>query len=196
MSAVLGEYDWNHPSALMTYTICGKTHQSAGSTSDKNYDFVDFLGAAQILKIDFLPITWQPALDKVGEGGTAEIRQALVNIQTTFAFKHLKHPRSSMEEARNLRALTAEISILGHPTVRAHPNIASIEGICWDVVFGGEKVWPVLVFEKTKSGDLGSFMTTGIGRHLHFKERLDMLYDIALAVRDLHTIGKGSNPPF
>ena len=79
--------------SLITYTTSGENHQSAGSSSNKRYDILDFLGAAQSLNIDFLPITWQPALDIVGEGGTAEIRQALINVQMTFAFKHLKHPR-------------------------------------------------------------------------------------------------------
>lgn len=67
-------------SALVTYTKSGETHQSASSTSNEEYDLLDFLGVAQSLKIDFLPITWQPALGKVGEGGTAVIYQALVNI--------------------------------------------------------------------------------------------------------------------
>ena len=184
----------NNPLAPITYTRSGEIHQSATSTSNEEYDFLDFLGVAQSLKIDFLPITWQPALDKVGEGGTAVIRQALINIQMTFTFKHLKRPRSAMERTRNLRALIAEISILGHPIIRSHPNIASIEGICWDVVLGGEEVWPVLVFEKTRYGDLNRFMTSGPGKELDSKHRLEMLFDVALAVRDLHATGRFLNP--
>ena len=183
-------------SALITYTSSGETHQAAGSTSNKMYDFLDFLGVAQSLKIDFLPIKWQPALDKVGKGGTAEIRQALINLQMTFAFKHLERPRCALEEARNLRALIAEVSILGHPAIRYHPNVANLEGICWDVILGGEKVWPVLVFEKTRCGDLNRFMTIGPGEELDSKNRLDMLFDVALAVRELHAIGMFLNSPF
>ena len=175
--------------APITYTRSGEIHQSACSTSNEKYDFLDFLGVAQNLKIDFLPITWQPALDKVGEGGSAEIRQALVNLQTTFAFKRLKRSRSSVEEAQYWRTLVAEILILGSHAVRKHRNIANIEGICWDVVSGGKKVWPVLVFEKTRHGDLGMFMSSEVGRKLGFQERLAILCDIALAIRDLHTIG-------
>ena len=182
--------------ASIPFTKSGKTYQSASSTSNKEFDFLDFLGVAQSLKIDFLPITWQPALDKVGEGGTAEIRQALINIQMTFTFKHLKRPRSAMEKTRNLRALIAEISILGHPAIRYHPNVANIEGICWDVVLDGEEVWPVLVFEKTRYGDLNRFMTSGPGKELDSKHRLEMLFDVALAVRDLHATGRFLNALF
>ena len=176
-------------SGLVDYTIGGRTVQSACSISKIEYDFLDFLGVAQNLRIDFLPISWQPALERVGEGGSAEIRQALINLQTTFAFKRLKRSRSSMEEAQKWSTLIAELSILGHHAVRKHPNIAKIEGICWDVISGGEKVWPVFVFEKSRHGDLGMFMSSDLGRRLGFKERLDLLYDIALAIRDLHTIG-------
>lgn len=176
-------------SALIAYTTFGTTHQSACSTSRKEYDFLDFLGVAQSLKLDFLPFTWQPALDTVGEGGTAEIHQALISVQLTFAFKHLRRPRSVIEEIRNLQALIAEISVLGHPVIQRHPNIASLAGICWDVALGGEKVWPVPVFEKTKCGDMAKFMTEGPGKELDFRDRLDLLYDVGLAVRTLHAYG-------
>ena len=187
MSNILDSED--RSSGLINYTVSGEPHQSVGFVSTRQYDFLDFLGVAQSLKIDFLPITWQPALDRIGQGGTAKIRQALVNLQTTFAFKHLDRPKSATEEARNLHALIAEISILGHPTIRSHSHIASIEGICWDVVSGGEKVWPVLVFEKTEYGDLSRFMRSNAGMQLGLRERLDILFDTALAIRDLHNIG-------
>ena len=182
-------------SALISYTRSGETGQSATSISDRgyNYDFLGFLGVAQSLKIDFLPITWQPALDKVGQGGTAKIRQALINIQTAFAFKHLEHSLSFEKGSRNMRALIAEVSVLGHPASRCHPNIMNIEGICWDVVDGGEEVWPVLVFEKTQLGDLNSFMTSGPGRELDFNTRLDILFDVGCAVSDLHAAGNRSS---
>lgn len=182
--------------ALIPFTKSGETGQSAGSMSDQKYDFLDFLGVAQSLKIDFLSITWQPAFDSVGEGGIAKIRQALINLQMTFAFKHLKHPRSVEEESRNWRALIAEISVLGNPIIRSHPNVVTIEGICWDVVLGGEKVWPVLVFQKTRYWDLNRLMRTARGKELDFRSRLDILFDVALAVRDLHATGWFSKFPF
>ena len=181
-------------SALISYTRSGETFQSASSISDQEYDLLDFLGVAQSLKIDFLPITWQPALDKLGEGGTAKIRQALVNLQTSFAFKHFKHPKSAEQEFQTWRALIAEISVLGSPTIRYHPNVANIEGICWDVVSGEKKVWPVLVFEKTRYWDLSKFMASDRGKELDSKGRLDILFDIVLAVRDLHATGRSLNP--
>jgi hypothetical protein len=154
---------------------------------DLHYDFISFLGVAQRLGIDFHPITWQPALDKVGEGGTADIRQALINLQMSFAFKRLKWPRQARsDESRSLLALICEVSVLGHPLIRNHPNIIKLEGICWDISPGDEKVWPVLVFEKTQNGDLDRFMNSDAGKSLCLEERLKLCTDVATAVKDMH----------
>ena len=185
---------------LISSTTSGKAQESASlatsRVTDPPYDLLTFLGVAQNLKINFLPITWQPALDKVGEGGTAEIRQALVNVQMSFAFKRLKAPRGIEEEAQYLRALIAEISVLGHPPIRRHPNVVDIEGICWDVVSSSGKVWPVLVFEKTQQGNLNTFMTAGKGKDLGVEDRLRICFDVADAVRNLHGTGMCFNAAF
>ena len=186
-----------HGSALITYmyTNTGETHQSAGAASAKKYDFLDFLGVAQRLKLDFLPVTWQSALDKVGEGGTANIRQSMINPTTSFAFKLLKRPRCATEESQSLRALLAEISVLGHYSIRWNSHVANLEGISWDVGPGGQEIWPVLVFEKSRHGDLNSFMTSSSGKALDFQERVDLLFGVADAVRLLHASGRFSGSP-
>lgn len=178
---------------LISSTTSGTTQESASlatnTATDPPYDLLTFLGVAQSLNIHFLPITWQPALDKVGEGATAEIRQALVNVQMSFAFKRLKAPWGIGEDAQYLRALIAEISVLGHPSIRRHPNVVDIEGICWDVDSSSKKVWPVLVFEKTQHGNLNTFMTDSKCKDLDVKDRLKICFDVAHAVRDLHGAG-------
>jgi hypothetical protein len=171
-----------------------RTAAPAKSTAtDSQCDFLSFLSIAQNLKIDFLPITWQPALDGVGQGGTAKIRQALVNLQMSFAFKRLVSTgpaQTETDETRNFRALIAEISALSHPSIQDHPNIIGLEGICWDVVSSREKVWPVLVFEKARHGDLHTFMGQAKGKRLTIEERLNICVDIAIAVMDMHSSSK------
>ena len=51
------------------------------------YDLVTLLLVAEHFQVDFLPITWQSALDRVRLGGTAKIRQSLVRLQESLAFK-------------------------------------------------------------------------------------------------------------
>lgn len=178
-------------SDLISFAKSGNYYQSAapakGTPAGILCDFLSILGIAQTLKIDFLPITWQPALENVGHGGTAEIRQALVHLQMSFAFKRLIPAQSTTDETKSFRTLIAEISVLGHPLIRDHPNILKLEGICWDVVPDDEKVWPVLVFKKARHGDLQTFMEQAEGKRLSLEERLDLCADIATAVHDMHS---------
>lgn len=190
MSAIFDEDSLRY---LITFTSRGKAHQSAASAVDSTckgrYDLLTFLGVAQKLKIDFLPITWEPALDTLGSGATAHVRQALVNLQMSFAFKHFKSPQSVEEETTLFRALVTEILVLGNPTIRRHPHVVDIEGICWDVSVADQTVWPVLVHEKAPFGDLLTFMTKGCGKELEFNTRLELCFDVSLAIRDLHAAG-------
>ena len=99
-------------------------------------DLVTFLGIAQSLQIDFLPITWQHGLGKIGEGATREIREALLDTNTSFAFKRRSFGRPlNIEELKGqiLPTLVAEISILHIPSIRNCRNIIDLVGICWEV---------------------------------------------------------------
>lgn len=49
------------------------------------------------------------------------------------------------------------------------------------------------MFEKTQHEDLNRFMTSGLGKELDTKNRLDMLFDVALAIRDLHITNRFLN---
>lgn len=162
------------------------------------WDFLSFLASAQELKVDFLPITWQPALSDVGEGGTAEIRQSLISLQMSFAFKVIKDAEwiDAIDESQrpeqiktHFQALIAEISVLGHHSIRKHPNVISLLGVCWHIL-PSSLVWLVLVLEKAPFGDLWKFARSEIGKDLSFEARLKLCTDIVIAVRDLHQYGK------
>ena len=185
---------WYQPAELETSTCSGTLSHHATpaeiSHADIHYDFISFLAVAQRRKFDFLPITWQPALDDVGRGATAEIRQSFINLQMSFAFKRMT-PLNSLQQGergyRAFRALISEVSVLGHPSIRKHPNVINLEGICWDVVGEEEAVWPVLVFEKTQYGDLCKFMESDVGLRMSMGDRLKLCVDIATAVMDMHS---------
>jgi serine/threonine protein kinase len=181
---------------LPSFWRSGNFSQSATSAQtnalDSHYDFISFLAVAQRLKIDFLPITWQPALDRVGEGTTAEICQSLINLRTSFAFKRFKW---SLDESSNFRALISEILVLGNPLTRNHPNIIRLEGICWDIPPGDVKVHPVLVFEKTQYGDLEQFVDSATGSEMELQDRLKLCVDTGAAILAMHSNRKLSMAP-
>jgi hypothetical protein len=153
-------------------------------------DFISLLAIAQKFEIDFLPITWQPALDALGFGGTAEIRQLLVSVQKSFAFKRIVRYGSpqhhSAGENCKFKELFSEVSVLGQPSVRNQPNIMNLLGICWEIRLD-DKVLPVLVFEKSQYGDLYKFMGSEQGKALCIGERINLCIGIATAVMIMHS---------
>lgn len=108
-----------------------------------DYGFIAVLALIQRLEIDLLPITWQA---KLGQGGQAEINQALVNLQTSFAFKQFKR----VDQSDPFWEIVQEMVVLRHPVVRNHPHIIQLIGICWDIP-RNDQVWPVLVFKNPSS---------------------------------------------
>jgi hypothetical protein len=192
---------------LLSINISGSPSYSAAPVkpvvSEFHYDFLSFLAVAQELETDILPITWHPELDEVGRGGTAKISQSLINLHMSFAFKRLKWPilpqskESKRSESKNFLALISEIFILCHPSIRGHPNIIQLEGICWDfppinenIPSEKQNVWPVLVFEKMKHRDLDRFLNSDTGRTLCLEDRLELCEDVAFAVATMHACRK------
>ena len=170
----------DHPSTI-SFGPCAKSTHTSGQYT--NYDFIAVLGLAQRLGIRFLPITWQAGLGRIGRGGQARIYQALANAQISFAFKRFDHP-----DHDPFRETVQEMVVLSHPMIREHEHIVQLEGICWDIP-QDNKIWPVLVFQKSHLGDLKSFTRLEKFKNLSMKDRLYLCVDIGIAIRDMHCNG-------
>lgn len=153
-------------------------------TEPDGYNFLSFIATAQALDIEFLPLIWDAAREGVGIGGTSRINQTLLTRDTSFAFKIYRQKGRTEENV--FRTLVTEIAVLSHRSVREHPNIAQLQGICWDISSSDDKPWPVLVFEKSHLGDLRHFVKHG-GREMKICERLRLGLDIGKAVMDMHS---------
>jgi hypothetical protein len=163
-------------------------------TNSDKFNFLSFLATAQALQIELLPITWEAARQDIGSGGTSRINEALVNLNTSFAFKRV-HEESKVKktEAQIFQTLTNEIMVLGHPFIRSHSNIAQLQGICLDISTNDDKPWPVLVFEKSQFGDLYNFAMVPVGREMGIYERIKLCVDISTAIMDMHASSKYCN---
>ena len=188
------------------FSRSGSVFESATSQEPQSpIDLITFLEVAQNLHVDFLAVMWQPALERIGSGATSEIRESLLSLNDSFAFKRAI-PFGITIGKHILPFLIAEISILSHHSVRDHPNINQLQGVCWEVYsstghpqgFSRDRdidlttsgIIPVLVFEKTVHSDLYQFMTAGEGRELSLSERLHLCTDIAQAIADMHSNSK------
>lgn len=187
-------YDSLALNPLTTHLTSGATPENP-STQYSDYGFIAMLALAQRLHIHFLPITWQAALGPVGEGGQAGINQALIHVQTSFAFKcFTKASQVHNFERASFQELISEMVVLSHPLIREHPHVVRLEGVCWDVS-QDDQVWPVLVFEKAHLGDLDQFITSSKGKKLFMEDRLNLCADIGIAIRDMHSNSKGYYTP-
>ena len=177
------------PFELMVRSF-SKVDLSKTPAAPVRHNFLSFLATAQALDIDFLPITWQSAQQEIGEGGISSIKQALANIQMSLAFKRLKdEEKFKRSEAEIFQMLNNEITVLAHPSIKEHPHIVKLQGICWDISSDG-KVWPVLVFEKSPFEDLYTFVTRPVGKELGIHHRLKLCVDIGEAIMKMHSNSK------
>ena len=153
------------------------------------HSFLSFLATAQALGIEFLPITWQSARQEIGKGGTSRVHEAPANIRMSLAFKRVKDDEKSKNiEAEIFQMLNNEIIVLGHPSIQEHPNIVKLQGVCWDI--SDDKVWPVLVFEKSQFDDLYSFAARTVGKELDIHHRLKLCIEIGEAIIYMQSHGK------
>ena len=154
--------------------------------SEPRYDLAIFVSVVQNLDLEFLLVTWN-ALEAFSRGGTADIRQSIVDIETTFAFKRASRLFQQKKEVAAYRALVSEVLVLGNPVMWDHPNIIDLEGICFEI--DADDVRPVLVLEKAQLGDLQQFLGTREWNDVSFDMRLSLCVDAACAIMALHQCG-------
>ena len=153
------------------------------SMKTAHHDLLAFLSVAQKCNVDMLHISWQPSLQSLGGGIQTEISQSLLDLRTGFAFKRTNGQASP--DAK-FRTLISEVSVLQNPSIRSHPNIINLEGVCWEIERDSYNVWPVLVFQKAPLGDLRNFMASQTGQDLPLTKRMHLCVGIGQAIQTLH----------
>jgi len=175
-------------STLVSYSDGMFTHYSAStnrSNGDVQCDLISFLSIVQPCNVDYLPITWQPALSTIGVGGSGKISQSTFIADMPLAFKRF---HDSGDSGQDFLPLISEVLILSQPPIQSHPNIVNLEGICWEIKPITEQAVPVLVFEKA-AWDLKQFMNAHEGMNMSIDNRLKICADIGSAIMTMHTYG-------
>jgi len=78
----------------------------------------------------------------------------------------------------------SEVSVLGNPFIRDHPNIVDLEGITWEL--DNENLIPVFVFQKAQLGSLDHYLRSE-GRMSSLEDRLKICLDVGKAIAALHS---------
>ena len=141
---------FSHNAGLVSHSD-GTFSRYSASTSRTNHvsqsDLIAFLSIVQKYNVDYLPITWQPALSTLGDGGSGSINHSTFMSKKPLAFKRF-HDSDSENSDGGLLPMMLEVLILSQPPIQNHPNIVDLEGICWEIKPRTEKAVPVLIFEK------------------------------------------------
>ena len=139
---------FSHKSGLVSHSD-GTFHHYSASTSRTDRvaqtDLIAFPSIVQKCGVDYLPITWQPALSTLGVGGSGTISQSTFMIEKPLAFKRF---HDSENPDIGFLPMMSEVLILSQPPIQNHPKIVDLEGIGWEIKPGAQKAVPVLVFEK------------------------------------------------
>ena len=179
---------FSHNSGLVSHSD-GTFPRYSASTSRTDCivesDLIAFLSIVQKCDVDYLPITWQPALNTLGVGGSGTISQSTFITKKPLAFKRF---HDSENPDFGILPMMSEVLILSQPPIRNHPNIVDLEGICWEIKPSTEKAVPVLVFEKA-TWDLQQFMNVREGMDMSFEDRLKICADVGDAIMALHAYG-------
>jgi hypothetical protein len=175
----------SHSNGMFTRYSASMYHRKNHTNSDLQNDLIAFLSIVQKFNIDFLPITWQPALGNIGKGGSGTISQSTLITEIPLAFKRFHMDGESDDD---FLPLMSEVLILSQPPIQKHLHIVNLEGICWDIKTRTEKAIPVLVFERA-AWDLQQFMNVHDGMNMSIDDRLKICADIGSAIMTLHAYG-------
>jgi len=163
------------------------------SESQHHQEFIRFLQHAYSLHVPVLPLTWEPAFDALGpDGATGRVNQSALNSEFQLAYKrfnpHVTDPRFTTEAYRSLqyRAMASEMTVLSCSGVQSHPNIITLQGICFEIS-STSSVWPVLVFEKCALGDLEQCVSRP--EFLDPEHLLSLCGEVAKALKVMHQCG-------
>jgi serine/threonine protein kinase len=178
----------------------GRSAVSKKLGSQNNYahpPLLRLLAVAAALEVNVLPLTWRPALEELGKGATGQISQSPLNAQISLAFKRFSsttNDNGDLTETelrrRQYDAIVAEVVALSTSKIYNHPNVANLEGICWEVEKLSGEIWPVLAFRKADCGSLNHFLSLPDAEDMDLDDLIDICGEVAKGLRIMHLCSK------
>jgi hypothetical protein len=162
--------------------------QTCTTEEAEHCDFISLLGLAQKWDVPFLSITWQPALDPLGEGASAEVYQSTVYKSIALAFKDSTAKKTGKRRI-GFKDIMREILIVRAPYIRKSPNIIDLLGITWNLDPSENQVWPVLVYRKGTYGTLRDYICNPQRMKEALQERLSLCSGVLYGLATLHSAG-------
>lgn len=162
-------------------------------------DILCFLSVAQHLGSKFLEYTprYDEGVARSGGNALVELIYMDRNRPTLqFAFKRIGDT-AGLDKRTKYRKLICELAVYEHALLRSHPNITNLTGITWSSVLGASKsplIWPVLGFQLSQRGNLGTFLSGEDNHASSLGHRLGFCLDIGNGLQALHALSKLTKP--
>ncbi|KAL9611241.1 MAG: hypothetical protein Q9167_004095 [Letrouitia subvulpina] len=157
-----------------------------------HYDLLMFMSLAAKFGVDFVTLTWQPALERLGQGASSTVQQGQIDAHINLAFKRAKTDLENYSGSENPKAMkfkTIIFELVALELLRNHPNVGDLLGVAWETDAETKEVWPVLLTERSTYGNMATFLDSEDGRTLSTEEKLKLLEDIAGACLAMHRLG-------
>lgn len=158
-----------------------------------HYDLLTFVSLAAKFGVNFVALTWQPALERLGRGASSTVQQGQVDANVNLAFKRAitdLEDYAGSESPNAMRFKTVIFELVALELLRHHPNVVDLLGVTWETDAETKDVWPVLLTERSTYGNMAAFLKSDEGRTLSAEERLKLLEDIARACLAMHKLGE------
>lgn len=155
---------------------------------------IDLLNTIRLHDFSILPISYQAGHGILGRGLSGDIRQLGADAETMLAFKQ---GISSMrerddDEHQDWNSLATELTVLGHPAIRANHRIIQLLGVAFSVdssMGPDAKAWPFLITRRSELGNMESFLSNTEGGP-DDKLRWELFVGVTEAMYLLHTCGR------
>jgi hypothetical protein len=176
--------------------IVWSSNLAQADNHDYHFDLLSFISIAQSFGIDFINITWQPALESLGKGASSTVQQAQMDATFDLAFKRSTSwsgtYTTEQQGVERYKAIIYELIAL--ELLIEHPNVIDLIGITWETDGETEEVWPVLLAERSVYGNMFEFLQSATGRALNSLARLGICADVAKACLAVHSLGEQVTP--
>jgi hypothetical protein len=94
-----------------------------------HYDLVTFISLAAKFGVDFVAITWQPALERLSRGASSTVQQGQVDANINLAFKRTitdLGDYAGTEKPGAMRFKTVIFELVALELLKNHPNVVNL----------------------------------------------------------------------
>jgi hypothetical protein len=154
---------------------------------------LSFISTAAEFSLDFVSVAWQPVLERPIRGAPPMVQQGQIDAGINLAIKRsliesADYIATKQQNSSRFRAMVYELIAL--ELLEDHPNVIDSLGISWETDRDTGDVWPVLLTESSRYGNMEIFLQSEEGKALDILSKRKLLQEIATACLAMQNLGE------